>query len=42
MEMRKRVAILERTKANDAKFHLDLMKGTITVNEVLKNSAETV
>ena len=40
METRKRVAVLERTQADNAKFHLDMMKGTMTVDEMLKKSTE--
>ena len=42
IEIRKRVAVLERTQADDAKFHPDMTKGTMTVDEMLKKSAETV
>ena len=42
IETRKRTAVLERTQADDAKFHLNMMKGTITVDKMLKKSAEVV
>ena len=42
METRKRVTGLERTQADDAKFHLDMTKGTMIVDEMLKKSAEAV
>ena len=42
METRKSVAILERTQADDAKFHLDMTKGSMTVDEMLKKSSEAV
>ena len=42
METRKREALLKRSQADDAKLHLNMMKGTMTVDEMLKKSAEAV
>ena len=42
IETRKRVAVLERTQVDDAKFHLYMIKGTMTVDEMLKKSTEAV
>ena len=42
IETRKQEALLKRTQADDAKFHLDMTKGTMTVDEMLKKSAEAV
>ena len=33
---------MQRTLVDDAKFHLDMTKGSMTVDEMLKKSAEAV